>query len=61
MYVCKHDVCHWKVKSCVISDCFRCSPLDTRSPLDYEMSLHNYTTYVNDILGLGVGNRVVKA
>ena len=41
---------------------FRCPPppLDTRSPLDYEMSLHTYTTYVKGILGLWV-NRFVKA
>ena len=28
-------------------------PLDPRSPLDLEMFLHTYTTYVKGILGLG--------
>ena len=34
---------------------FRCSPLDPRNPLNYEMSLHTYTTNVKSILGRGRG------
>ena len=41
---------------------FRCFPhLDSRRPLDFEISLHTHTTYVKGILGLGEGGRVVKA
>ena len=35
---------------------FRCFPsLDSRSPLDIEMSLHTYTIYKKGMLGLGGG------
>ena len=48
----KGDVCHWKVKTGVFQfvDAF---PPDPRCPLENEMSLHTYTSYIKGVLGLG--------
>ena len=34
-------------------------PLEQRRPLEYEMSLHTYTTYIKGILSLG-GGGIIK-
>ena len=48
------DVCHWKDETGVFQFIFRCfAPLDPRCPLDNDISLQTFTTYVKGILGLG--------
>ena len=50
------NACHWKVENRVFQFIFTCFPLlflDSRYPLDNEMTLHTYTTYVKGILGQG--------
>ena len=50
------NACHWKVEIRAIQfifTCFLLHSLDSRYPLDNEMTLHTYTTYVKGTLGQG--------
>ena len=46
---------------CVFQFVFRCFPLHPRCPVDSEMLLHTYTTYVKGVVGLVGGGRAVQA